>query len=395
MKQFSDLLIIDDSGKLHLPPEVHHIPDLLDADPARILEDFRKSQVEDFLRIIESSDDILQKILPGGVKEVDLPFLEREAFRDLFLELHEHVMGHPVWLHPFFLRIFRGEFELPQLKDFALHYFNQIKNTRQCVALSLGRFHGLNPLRHGVYSERISELTQIILSQLVADEFGVSTHSTEDYPTLEGIFQSTTHIVMYRKIFQGLGVPFEMQDVPMLPEVADNVLIQRILAGNERFSELESLASVGLGMEWGVPEFFSLLLAGIIRFAYRENINLTRDHLQVLIAHVKYDVMHAISVMFATAFYINNKSDIQKTKEAVNTLMAGRYSMMSGLYRHIFNEDCGDLSSARTSYNYAISGKRVEEELIRHRRSVPDGRVLNQDIYRMNTGHPFVYEQKE
>lgn len=391
MKRFSDLLDIDDNGNVSLPPEVHHISDLLNIAPAGILEDFQKSQIDDFLRIIESSDDILRIVFPGGASTIDLPYLKREAFRDLFLDLHDHVMSHPVWLHPFFQRIYRGDFNLVQLKTFALHYFNQIKNTRQCVALSLGRFHGLTPAKHGVYSEKISELTQIILSQLVADEFGVSTHSAEDYPSLEGIFQSTTHIVMYRKIFDGLGIPFEMQDVPMLPEVADNVLIQRILAGNERFSELESLASVGLGMEWGVPEFFSLLLAGLIRFAYRENIPLTREHLRVFIAHVKYDVMHAISVMFVTAFYIKDETDILKTKEAVNTLMAGRYSMMSGLYRYIFEEECEDLSAVNPPKKYSISDRRMEEELIRHRKLSGNGRVLNQEAYQNNFKHPFIY----
>ena len=43
-------------------------------------------------------------------------------------------------------------------------------------------------------------------------------------------------------------------------------------------------------MEWGVPEFFSLLLGGLVRFASREKLGLTPRHLEVFIAHVRDDV---------------------------------------------------------------------------------------------------------
>ena len=95
-------------------------------------------------------------------------------------------------------------------------------------------------------------------------------------------------------------MPFEEQDVPMLHGVADNALIQRLLAGHPDFDLVESLASVGLGMEWGVPEFFSLLLGGMIRWAWRHDVPLTRRHLWVFIAHVQYDVLHAISVVITS-----------------------------------------------------------------------------------------------
>ncbi|HKJ76797.1 MAG TPA: hypothetical protein VKA64_06295, partial [Gammaproteobacteria bacterium] len=271
----SDVAVTDladrlEDGRLRLRPEVHPMPDLMELDAEQVLERFRQSQQEDFERAIGDLDDPDNDLyrLFAGLREAGGPenaftrtALFREgALRHLFLDLHEHVMGHPVWRHPFFVRMFEGRFTRDQLAAFALQYFNQVKNTRQCVALAQGRFSGLMPMPYGVLNERLSELCQIVLAQLIADEYGVGTHAVEDYPSLAGLFDSTTHIVMYRQLFEGLGIPFAEQDVPMLPGVADNVLTQRLVAGDPAFSPLEGLASVGLGMEWGVPEFFSLLL---------------------------------------------------------------------------------------------------------------------------------------
>ncbi len=391
MKSFSDLLNIDESGKLHLQDGIHHLEDLLELSPKEILEHFRKDQVSDFLSVIESSKNIKERIEKETFTSLDLPYLQQAAFKDLFLELHEHVMSHPVWLHPFFLRIFQGDISTEQIKTFSLNYFNQIKNTRQCVALSLGRFNGLMGRSHGQATERVIELAQIVLSQLVADEYGVGTHTVDEYPKLENILESRTHIVMYRNLFDGIGIPFNEQDIPLTHGVADNVLIQRILAGNDRFSELESLASVGLGMEWGVPEFFSLILGGLIRAAYKQNIQLTQEHLFVFIAHVRYDVMHAISVMFITAFFIRYKSDIQRVKGAVNTLMAGRYGMMTDLYSQVFGENCQGIHEINIDDRYKLTDRRMEEELLAMRKKVSPDAVVNADSYSRSTVSPFVY----
>lgn len=337
-------------GRVVVPPQVHHLPDLLDLGVEGVLAAFRDSQRRDFTRVLaelEQPGAPLARLFGELRAQVsdDNPFARLPMFRPgamqaLFEDLHEHVMSHPVWRHPFFTRVYEGRFSREQLVAFAQQYFNQVKNTRQCVALAIGRFHGLMGLPYGPVSERVSELTQIVLAQLVADEYGVGTAGLDDYPSLDALFRSHTHMVMYRRLFDGLGVPFAEQDVPMLPEVADNVLMQRMVAGDPAFTPLEALASVGLGMEWGVPEFFSLLLGGIIRFAHREKLPLTPGHLEVLIAHVKYDVLHAVSVVAATALHVRSDDDVAAVKQAVNALMAGRHAMMSGMYRHIFGEDC-------------------------------------------------------
>ena len=374
-----------------LRPGIHPFPDLLQMTPQEILSRFRESQKEDFLKVIDSpelQDPILLygESTPGGGGTPDSVLPDRETLRSLFLDMHDHVMEHPVWIHPFFVRFFQGNFTLEQLKTFALQYFNQIKNTRQCVAMAIGRFNGFSRKEHGPYSERIGELTQIVLAQLVADEYGVSTHSVEDYPTLGGVFRSTTHIVMYRKLFEGLSIPFEMQDIPMISGVADNVAVQRILAGSEVFDELEALASVGLGMEWGVPEFFSLLLGGFLRFAREKNVPLTPDHLLVFIAHVRYDVMHAIAVMYVTALHMKGEEDLDKVKFATNTLMASRYHMMDDLYREVFQEEP---PPQKLNRRYHINDGRIREKLRHARLRAADGSVKDIEKYRRLSTDPF------
>lgn len=402
-ERFSDLLEILPDGTPRVLKSVHHLQELLQLDAEEVLDRFKRDQVADFQQVIKELDDEnnplnrqfaeLKKI---AEQEPGNPFLETALFKSgelekMFLELHDHVMGHPVWRHPFFVRVFNGDIDQQQLTRFALQYFNQVKNTRQCVALALGRFSGVMEMPYGQLNERVSELTQIVLAQLVADEYGVGSHEVEDYPSLGGLFESQTHIVMYRKIFEGLGVPFAEQDQPMLQGVADNVLIQRLVAGDERFSSLEALSSVGLGMEWGVPEFFTLILGGMIRFAWQNDVPLTREQLLVFVAHVQYDVLHAISVMLVTSFYSRDKDSLARIKGATNMLMSGRYGMMTEMYSHVFGESCPSLKDIDLDPVYHVGDRRIEEALLEARSKVADGRVVDAQAYRTRKDMPFIF----
>lgn len=403
--RFSDLFELDGSGAPLLLDGVHPISNLLSLSAEEVLELFRRSQLVDFSRVIgeiEGEGNPLHRLFgelgriaaedPGN-RFNDLDLFEPGALQRMFAGLHEHVMLHAVWRHPFFVRIFEGDFERSHLESFALNYFNQVKNTRQCVALALGRFSGLIPLPYGCLNERVSELAQIVLAQLLADEYGVGIHGIEEYPDLATLLGSTTHIVMYRQLFEGLGIPFERQDVPMLHGVADNVLIQRLLAGHPEFELVESLASVGLGMEWGVPEFFSLLLGGMIRWAWRERVPLTQRHLVVFISHVQYDVLHAISVMLVTSLFGHETAALEKIRQATNMLMSGRYNMMSGLYRHIFNEPCDDIDQIGLAPRYHIRDRRIESVLLAARREAADDRVVDAAAYKASRRVPFVFSE--
>ena len=400
---FSDLLVEMPDGTLLLNEGVHPMPNLLAMDAEEVLKAFKSSQQRDFSVVIdqlEAPDNPLNRLLnelraiaekePGN-RFKDLELFQPNALRTLFIELHEHVMDHPVWRHPFFVRVFKGDFDEAQLALFAKHYFNQIKNTRQCVALALGRFSGVMPLPYGCLNERVSELGQIVLAQLLADEYGVGTHSIEDYPDLHRLLSSTTHIGLYRNVFDGLGIPFEQQDVAMLPGVADNVLTQRLLAGDPRFTLVESLASVGLGMEWGVPEFLSLLLGGMIRWAHKNGKPLTQRHLIVFIAHVQYDVLHAISVMLVTSFFNHERDGVRQIKQATNTLMSARYGMMSDIYRHVFGEPCPGIHDIGLAEHYRLSDRRIADALIEARRQIAPERVVNGNEYRQSEKLPFVF----
>ncbi|MEW8217722.1 MAG: hypothetical protein AB2733_01040 [Candidatus Thiodiazotropha taylori] len=400
---FSDLLKNSEADGPLLLPGVHPLPNLLSLDAEQVLDAFRQSQLEDFTAIISDLDasesslhHIFEELLVIAAKDPDnrlssLSIFQPGAMQSLFVDLHDHVMSHPVWRHPCFVRIFEGDFKRDQLSAFALNYFNQVKNTRQCVALAQGRFSGFIDLPYGCLNERVSELVQIVLAQLLADEYGVGTHSIESYPDLASLLGSTTHIVMYRNLFEGLGIPFEQQDLPMLPEVADNVLTQRLLAGHPSFSLLESLASVGLGMEWGVPEFFSLLLGGMIRWAWREEVELTQHHLIVFIAHVQYDVLHAISVMLATSLLGHEAGYEEKIKQATNMLMSSRYNMMSGLYRHLFDEPCDNIDQIGLESRYRITDRRIEQALLAARQEVADASVSDAQAYKSDDQVPFVF----
>jgi hypothetical protein len=180
----------------------------------------------------------------------------------------------------------------------------------------------------------------------------------------------------------------------MLHGVADNVLTQRLLAGHPSFSLVESLASVGLGMEWGVPEFFSLLLGGMIRWAWREKVALTQRHLIVFIAHVQYDVLHAISVMLVTSLFGHEKDSTQQIKQATNMLMSSRYNMMSDIYRLLFNEPCRGVDAIGLDPRYHVNDRRIEQALLAARQEVADRTVLNASDFKASQGVPFVFADR-
>ncbi len=389
------------NGGLCVPPSVHPLENLLQLDARGLLDAMRDSQRRDFLEMvadIESPNSELHRLFaalraraPVGNPLHDIALFRPGALAGLFLDLHDHVMSHPVWLHPFFVRVFEGRATLDQLRVFGVHYFNQIKNTRQCVAAAIGRFHGLMGLPYGPLNERISEITQISLAQLVADEYGVGSHALADYPPLGHLLLARTHIAMYRQFFDGLGIAPEGQDAALLPGVADNVLTQRLLAGDGAFSPLEALASVGLGMEWGVPEFFSLLLGGFIRVALREKLELTPHHLEVFVAHVRYDVLHAISVMLVTSLHMRGEDDILAVKGACNTLMASRHGMMTELYQKVFGEDCPALADIDLAPRYRLRDRRIETVLRKARQEIPSEAVIGAEAWRASAKTPFVF----
>jgi hypothetical protein len=146
-------------------------------------------------------------------------------------------------------------------------------------------------------------------------------------------------------------------------------------------------------MEWGVPEFFTLLLGGMVRFAWQNEVPLTRRHLHVFIAHVQYDVLHAISVMLVTSFYSNNEQAMADIKGATNLLMAGRYGMMSAMYRHVFGEASPELHEIGLASQYHVADRRIEQALREARGQVADGTVVDAAAYRESTAMPFVFSE--
>ena len=401
MKMSAETLASVADGRLVLPESVHPMPNLLELNAVGVLDAMRRSQQSDFSAMIAQIENpgaplhdlfaSLRDRVPAGHPFHRIAPFRQGALEAMFLDLHDHVMSHPVWLHPFFTRVFEGRIDAAQVAAFAAQYFNQIKNTRQCVAMAIGRFHGLAPLPYGALNERVSEITQIALAQLVADEYGVGSHTVEDYPNLGHLLLAKTHIAMYRQLFEGLGVPAERQDVAMLGGVADNVLTQRLVAGHPAFSPLEGLASVGLGMEWGVPEFFSLLLGGLIRFALREKPTLTPRHLEVFIAHVRYDVLHAVSVMLVTSLHMQRPEDLSAVKGACNMLMAAQFGMMTDLYRHVFDEPGAALADIGLDRRYRLNDRRIERLLPEARETAAPSRVLNEEAWRTGRKTPFVF----
>ncbi len=393
---------VGDAGVRHLPEAIHPFPDLLAMTPYDVLESYKVQQRRDF-------EAVFQRLKEDGGFLPALPWIRTmleldpqnvvarnadvERMRALFTDMHRHVMAHPVWTHPFFCRFHDATMERAQVARFLCHYLNQVKNTRQCVALCLGRFNSLADLPFGRLNEAVSELVQVVLAGLLADEYGTEGAASDMHASLDiaELTNKRTHIVLYRQLFELLEMPPADQDVALLPEIADNVLVQRLLAGSDAFREVEALASVGLGMEWGVPTIFSMLLGGLIRFADRENIVWTPHHLEVLTGHVRQDVDHAVSVMVASALLVNGEDDISAIKNATNILMSSRYEMMTGIYRDVFGEACASIDEIDLAPAYYVMDHRIADELTEARARTPVEQVVGHSTWFASDRLPFVF----
>jgi hypothetical protein len=365
----------------------HPLPNLCDMSAAEILAAYRQSQLRDveslFAGIRDDARDLSREIAPlhGYLQAYPADSVRDrlgvDTVEQLFRRMHEHVMGHPVWVHPFFVRVAQGDLSLAQLTMFARQYFNQVKNTRQCVALALGRFHTLMDRPDGELNTILSELTQVALAGLLGDEYGTASPNARlETSEIGRIFSPVTHPALFRRFLDALGAAAGDYDVPMLHGVADNVLVQRILAGDPAYDELEALASVGLGMEWGVPAFFSMIMSGIYKVTSRERLVLDPASMEIWSSHVKQDVEHAMAVLLATSLHVRDPHDATRIEGATNVLMAFRYDMMSDIYRAVFGEPCERLSKTALPPRYAFHDSRIWPLLSAARRGLRPGSVL-------------------
>lgn len=389
------------------PAACHPLSNLLDLSVGEILASYRNSQLSDFTRTLAQAREgnrgmmgnieLLSRYLESYPTENFVNRLQVDSVEKLFRRMHDHIMSHPVWVHPFFARITEGNISFKQLTLFAQHYFNQVKNTRQCVALALGRFHTLIDRPEGQLNNALSELTQVVLAGLLRDEYGTgaggdqsvaqtnSISKTSSAVDIRRLFASTTHPDLFRRFLDALGVSTTGYDVPMLHGVADNVLVQRILSGNSEYDELEALASVGLGMEWGVPAFFSMIMAGISKVAQRENIHIDPAAMEIWSSHVSQDVEHAIAVMIVTSFYVNDEVAVRRVEGATNVLMAFRYDMMSDIYREVFNDPCQKIADIDLEPRYFLHDRRIEALLCAARLQVRPAAIRDYNTYRSST----------
>src|SRR5688572_2411748 len=102
-------------------PFDHPLPNLLELPAEEILARCRKSQQ------LELMSTLHQARRGGGDLSSEIPLLRRylvahpseslrrrlnaDVLEQLFLRVHNHVMAHPVWLHPCFARIAAGDID--------------------------------------------------------------------------------------------------------------------------------------------------------------------------------------------------------------------------------------------------------------------------------------------
>lgn len=354
--------------------------ELTELRPHDVIGYFERKQAQDFFSAIERISDetgvsirrvpLFDQLIEEADRQEIAARFSSTALRSLFSSMHRHILRHPVWTHPLLMRIAAGEYDTMQLRTFATAYFGQVKNTRQCVAACLARFDliGSSMRSRGSLENAISEFSQLILASLLMDEYGLDRElprpNGQSVPvwtcsSIEDNLQGDTHTELYRRFLDGLSVNRSDQDPAVLRAVAVNVCVQKMVAEHRSFSRPEALASVGMGMEWGVPAMFTLIILGLIRGQMSGLFELRPEHVRIWSAHVEQDVEHGISMLLATAANLSDSADIAAMQYATSLLMGSRYAMLSAIYTVVFGEKCPASAASSVEVIDPLSDKRV------------------------------------
>lgn len=118
---------------------------------------------------------------------------------------------------------------------------------------------------------------------------------------------------------------------------------------------------------------------------------LTPRNVEVLTAHVRQDVGHAISVMLVTAMLASNPDSIDRIKNATNILMSSRYQMMSDIYADVFEESCPAIHEIDLAPRYHITDRRIVDALVEARSRTNPIAVLDHAVWAASGRMPFVF----
>jgi hypothetical protein len=307
-------------------------------------------------------------------------------------EIQDHTMNHPVWSHPFLESFSSGDISPDAFRLFAPHFFNYVKNTSQTVALSIGKFYSLTPGHYGLLSERISELTRLVLSQSLTDEFSINHRNRDRNFEVMRLLNPHTNSSSYRQFLDKLNIPFPDQDIRLSHGMADTVIIMRLLAGSESFTELESLTSIGVNEIWGVSEFYSVILKGIKNFSEKQNTAFSENELEIFRNHSVYDLNYSLAFMLTAALHFHNDHPLVSVKNVINIVMASRYAMLSDLNRIVFDKESPRLYEHESHKQYLVGDRRIENELIIARQKLVEDTVININEYKDKKATPFVFK---
>ena len=391
-------------GKIHFHGPYGYLQTLPGLNPQEILNLFdteRKSTLNGILNAVRNSMHPFHGLLTT-LKNLDPDSSLKELisdrgpvpdqFLEFFMMIQEHVYSHPIWKHPFLEKFTTSELTLEQMQAFARQFFNYSKNADQNVALSVGRFYTLIPGKRSGLSERISEITRHVLAQLIADEFHINSRRNGDEFPFETLSHPTTSVARYRDFMAALQIPFQKQDEAMTHGMADLVLVQRILAGGESFTELESLASVAAGHFWGTPELYAIFLRGVLHFAQKQSYPTRLRELEGFTFHSATDMSYALSFMLILFLHIHHNHPEETVKNVMNILLACKFNMLSDLHGIVFGETPTRLYEMEGHREYLVSDRRIELELSFARQKTLDDTVIQMDEYKDKKTTPFIFK---
>ncbi len=363
-----------------IPSEVHLLNNLLSLDLSGIQSAMDSELQKGLHRAIDEWKALENRNL----------YAERFTDKNTIHAITGHISNHPFKQHSFLEYILNGDYDEATMNRIIGQFSHIVENTGRITALCLGKMQDSTPSDHGERWHKITDLMEHILSRSIMYEYSQSSTVKEnDLANLSGLLEGLTAIERFQKIVRENGNSVPVVSL-MEHGTADYVITMRLLAVSPAFTETESLTAIGMETLWGIPFFYSVLLAGIVRHNLIQGTPIDFNRLEYLSNYIRFTLNHAPYFLLGLVLHSTRSPLINK---AVTMAFNSRYHFLSDLQRSITNTRARSIEELDRDRIYTGNDHRIDNELMIARQHAHEEMVLDFKSYRNRKNNPFSYHE--
>lgn len=217
-------------------------------------------------------------------------------------ELKDEVLAHPASDHPIFERIRSGGFTPEAIRRFSVQFYHCYGNFNEYIALLIPRIP--------------DEAMRILMARNLVDELG-------------NLSVDKTHPALFRRFLRALDLgPEDWASERPLPAVSLHVDRHYRLCSTDL---LRGLATIGPGTEWSVPNWFTKVVHGLVRYRQFED-----EDLAYWTVHITLDMEHSSDAELLLQHYATSEEAQRGLREGAFLSLDATRLMLDELQRYAF-----------------------------------------------------------